>query len=264
MSRRGGPRGPSYPRGPRDEDSSIYDSRPSSRAADYRGNPYGGGHDPYMGYPRGGYPMHPHHHMVMAPQQHLQPAAAPVPMQTLDQDKLNIFRRNWEYYSGNPKAMDDLRLKNPQKHANLMRYYQMYSHLLPTAAPPPVMTESDRPSRCASVNSSVAAAAANNAGVATEANISQIQTDTTDHTTKHASEATEFDFGQGEIPTINPDPGALDPYQPTLEGSAFSPYRYGLTGCNLYGDIKEVEVKNNPGDFLACRKFKQGIFGPKN
>ena len=104
FSSRRGHRGPSYPRGPRDhEESSMYDSRPSSRAGPDYGGPRGGPYvDPY-GYPRGGpvYPhmLHPHH---MPPQPPVVSQSTQPP--SLDQDKLNIFRRNWEYYSSNPKV----------------------------------------------------------------------------------------------------------------------------------------------------------------
>ena len=49
-----------------------------------------------------------------------------------DPKTLEIFRKNWEYYSRNPQEMENLRISNPSQHENLMRYYQMFCHLLPT------------------------------------------------------------------------------------------------------------------------------------
>uniref|UniRef100_A0A0K2V1V9 Sec16 Sec23-binding domain-containing protein n=1 Tax=Lepeophtheirus salmonis TaxID=72036 RepID=A0A0K2V1V9_LEPSM len=94
-----------------------YPSRPSSRASNYefdysRSTRRHYPHDQYYGNTYG-------------------PAAAPMP----DPAILESFRKNWEYYSRNPAQMEALRISNPIQHATLLRYYQMYSHLLPAAKP---------------------------------------------------------------------------------------------------------------------------------
>ena len=56
--------------------------------------------------------------------------AAPTPP-TPDPKTLEIFRKNWDYYSRNPQEMEILKYRNPDQHSKLMGYYQMYNHLLP-------------------------------------------------------------------------------------------------------------------------------------
>ena len=61
------------------------------------------------GYP--GYPYPP------------QAAAPPTP----DAKTLEVFKKNWEYYSRNPIEMENLGKSNPAKHANLFRYVWLFS-----------------------------------------------------------------------------------------------------------------------------------------
>ena len=56
-----------------------------------------------------GYPGYPY------PQQAPQP---PTP----DAKTLEVFKKNWEYYSRNPIELENLAKSNPAKHANLFRY----------------------------------------------------------------------------------------------------------------------------------------------
>jgi hypothetical protein len=104
----------------RSHQQDSYISRPSSRSGYYNDRHYTRPSEAsyYYGAPQMGYPG-------------VAPYAAPPP----DPKTLEIFRKNWEYYSRNPTEMETLRQTNPTQHTNLMRYYQMYSHLLPTTAP---------------------------------------------------------------------------------------------------------------------------------
>ena len=60
-------------------------------------------------YQPSGYPGYPY------PQQPQQP---PTP----DAKTLEVFKKNWEYYSRNPGELENLRAKDSARHANLLRY----------------------------------------------------------------------------------------------------------------------------------------------
>ena len=60
-------------------------------------------------YQPSGYPGYPYP---------TQPAAPPTP----DAKTLEVFKKNWEYYSRNPGELENLRAKDPARHANLLRY----------------------------------------------------------------------------------------------------------------------------------------------
>ena len=50
-----------------------------------------------------------------APQQQMAPPSLP------DPKTLEMFKKNWEYYSRNPQEMENLRVNKPTTHANLLR-----------------------------------------------------------------------------------------------------------------------------------------------
>ena len=63
-----------------------------------------------------------------------------------DANTLEIFRRNWEFYTRNPTEMEKLRISQPAKHQNLLNYYHHYNQFLPQ------ITENRPLSRTNSVN----------------------------------------------------------------------------------------------------------------
>ena len=119
----------------------YYDDRRSERGSSRRQHQESYSHSSRPSSRQGYY--HPDYSYSYAPAPYA-PVAAPAPPAP-DANTLEIFRKNWEYYSRNPAEMEKLRISQPAKHQNLLNYYHHYNQFLPQITERP-------PSRANSVN----------------------------------------------------------------------------------------------------------------